>query len=143
MKREILFRGKRVDTGEWIYGDLIKNSIIDPFTYIAIGVGYKIDNPEIGKAIKVFPNTVGQFTGMTDKNGTKIFEGDILKFNTFRTKKYGGTKDIVKFEDYGFNPMNDLFYIDGECGDSIELDNNGNYIFEVIGNVFENKELLK
>lgn len=130
MKREILFRGKRVDTGEWIYGDLIKNSIIDPFTYIAIGVGYKIDNPEIGKAIKVFPNTVGQFTGITDKNGTKIFEGDVFKI---------GAEDniyTVKF-DYGcFLAYED----DVQVGILAEL---ATMFIKKIGNIHDNKELLK
>lgn len=133
MKREILFRGKSKSTGEWVFGNLF-----DKDTNGRTHIG-----TTVRRCFDIDPETVGQFTGMTDKNGTKIFEGDILKFNTFRTKKDGGTKDIVKFEDCGFHPMNDLFYIDGECGDSIELDNNGNYIFEVIGNIYDNKELLQ
>ena len=135
MEREILFRGKRLDNGEFIEGSLT----VDCHGNCCI---YHPLNVPIGGGFQYFdidPETVGQFTGITDKNGTKIFEGDILKFNTFRTKNTGGQKDIVRFEDCGFYPMNDLFYIDGECGDSIELDKDGNYIFEIIGNIYDNK----
>lgn len=131
MKREILFRGKRVKDGTWVEGLLTK----DIKGHIRIQYNHRYFS------VVVNPETVGQFTGMTDKNGVKIFEGDILKFNTFRTKNTGGLKDIVRFEDCGFYPMNDLFYIDGECGDSIDLDKDGNYIFEVIGNIHDNKQL--
>ena len=72
MKRENLYRGKRVDTGEWVEGSLIGNDVIVgkivefEEDYFCTEFWYKVD-----------PETVGQFTGMTDKKGKKLFEGDV------------------------------------------------------------------
>lgn len=68
--REILFRGKMLGTKKWIYGDLLQTSICEIF--------YKNTNDSKDTFARVIPETVGQYTGLTDRDGVKIFEGDIV-----------------------------------------------------------------
>lgn len=70
MKRDIKFRGIRRDNGEWIYGDL--NHLVD---------GVYISNDHGCNMAQVYPDTVGQYTGLKDKNGKEIYEDDILAHN--------------------------------------------------------------
>lgn len=70
MNREIKFRGKRLDNGKWMVGDL--NHLVD---------GMYISNDHGSNMAQVYPDTVGQYTGLKDKNGKEIYEDDILRYN--------------------------------------------------------------
>lgn len=115
--REILFRGKRVDNGEWETGSLV---------YARMGTSEEqagIADKMTAYHTPVIPETVGQYTGLTDKNGKKIFEGDIVKISNDEIFE-------VKYEDGGFTAG--LFLGDWDYGH-----------VEVIGNIYDNPELME
>ncbi len=128
--REILFRGKQRRNGQWIYGNYIglddDNTFICPRHEEASSLSC-IDLVRLSME-SVNPETIGQYTGETDKNGKKIFEGDIVRVNdkfidtvVFGTGCFCMDKQIMMYE---FTYQ----YFDG---------------IEVIGNIHDNPELLK
>lgn len=150
MNREIKFRGKRKDNGEFIIGDLAKmwNGLpfIMPNCFFATkDLGYDEDDPEevkkmldsvelaLGGFIEVTPESVGQFTRLYDKNGKEIYEGDILDF---------GNKNYVPvvFDNGCFNVFDEPLGWDFDS-EEIPFKTNFNYC-EIVGNICENPELL-
>ena len=150
--REILFRGKNTDSGEWAEGYLVQTQshtyIIQPGWYkddLFISLYNIID--------EVDPETVGQFTGLTDKNGKKIFEGDLL--NGFQYPFY-------RSESADHNYFAEVIWFTGNCAFGLYTHKhqtakvrgisagNADFIedfdsddWEVIGNIHDNPELLE
>lgn len=122
MNREILFRGKCPYTGEWLYGD-----------YVLIGVypGIKIRGKE--PFFPVLPNTIGQFTGLTNKNGVKIFDGDVIL--------YSGDDLINLIVEWSNDYLG--YFVGLGLGETIEQPLYDLLFPEVIGNIHDNPELLQ
>ena len=121
--REILFRGKRIDNGEWVYGD---------YWHLPEKNFYCISDKEFNR--KVTPETVGQYTGLTDKNGKKIFEGDIVVV-PLSGKPAKGIVEYFKTDICGFTVITQPQYSNYVL--------QKNYAYEVIGNIHDNPELLE
>ena len=129
--REILFRGKRKDSGDWMYGTVVYPRSIKSKSYTAIVP--ITDGESVYSMIReVIPETVGQFTGATDKNGKKIFEGDIARFD----KGFF----VVRYSDCRMG-----FCFDGLFGRGCQpgfTTPHWEYV-EIIGNIHDNPELLE
>lgn len=131
--REILFRGKCIDDGKWVYGLL---SEIDEAVKQA-QIDYDDNEGMTGDIVDL--TTVGQYTGLTDKNGKKIFEGDILKVFYYGKSKIFG---VVKFGETRF--FIDDNFMGGDIKSKAPMsDMFSKYDFEVVGNIYDNPELLK
>lgn len=120
--REILFRGKTEQFGNWIKGSLIVGRDLESGQLEYLIAPLSAYYTEVKKVI---PETVGQYTGLTDKNGTKIFEGDIVKNEI-------GIKTTVEFYNGRYYPF--IAFPEHRCWECDEC--------EVIGNIHENPELL-
>lgn len=132
--REILFRGKKHD-GDWVQGGILQteeNPII--FTMIDYeGNDFEPPSSEVVE-IEVILETVGQYTGLKDKNGTKIFEGDVVKIGS----------DIIDWKCYHevIFEEGQWFYLHKTPFAKSYMGAWGNSCVEVIGNIYDNPELL-
>ena len=136
--REILFRAKRIDNGEWVSGYYVydyahnahfifKNQFVCPNCINDRRIDYSVCDYEID------PDTLCQYTGLKDKNGNRIWENDIVRIENSMDEGIGN------IEFYG-----GMWYVDGEPSNSlhdiVEYDDGE---LEVIGNIFDTPELLK
>lgn len=124
--RTIKFRGKKLENGEWLYGDLVQDDRDCCYIYPNNCGGLYANN-------KVGTDTIGQFIGLLDKNGREIYEGDIVKCDKF---VYEVVFEEKRFASYGLCRKGDMFmHYFGEAMESQQC--------EVIGNIYDNLELLK
>lgn len=122
MNREILFKAKRKDNGEWVEGDAIHEPI---------GMSIRHEKNGMSVRVPVDPDTICQYTGLTDKNGKKIWENDILDCGMKLRVSWHHFKASWVLSKKGW--MYNYFF-----GESVEPED-----VEVIGNIFDNPELLE
>lgn len=129
--REVLFRGKRADKNEFVYGAFCPKSSDTPFgPLVDCPSIIKLDKPFDGYWFDVVPGTVGQYTGLEDVNGTKIFEGDIVDILTENEDLA-----VVEYGDAGFIVIAESFatdFLNGLSGADVE----------VVGNIYDNPEMI-
>ena len=143
--KEVLFRGKCAFNGEWIEGYYYAN----PVLCFILPIGYEISADL--DAIKILPETRGQFTGLTDKSGKKVFEGDVISYTEHPGYLLKSFYAVVSYKDYVASFVYLKLGLDENgCKQSMihffneadEFEEDILPYLEVIGNVYDNPELL-
>ena len=132
--RNIKFRGK--SNGEWVYGLLLKSDKDDEYQYLIQSENEKCKccGKELVKYFITDEETIGQYTGLKDKNGKEIYEGDIVK--VFTNKEWRIGKIIYEHSEFTIDVTNNK---DLKYGRTSIIEN----LTEVIGNIYDNLELLE
>ena len=135
-EREILFRGKRVDNGKWVEGGYIPLDVDSGYTYIIESCNYASTFSALDliklHSILVIIETVGQFTGLVDKNNVRIFEGDIIKTDDGRIGVVYYSSEKTAFVAKNIKTYKEIQHWTSQVKSS-----------EVIGNIYDNPELMK
>lgn len=121
MNREIKFRGKRLDNGEWAYGNLQQQAVKNEEWYIT-----SITSPFnefLNESHIIDPKTVGQYTGLKDKNGKEVYEGDIVSY-IFGNPNGDSAEVYSETVEFHYGQLSHLTYVD---------------YLEVIGNIYESE----
>ena len=138
--REILFRAKEISTDKWVEGYLVKISEDDYriATKEDINWSYTKLGDYDGVMTCVGPDTICQYTGLTDKNGNKIWENDVVRKSDINALGYGRVRNCeVSFDKLGY------WLLTTEYGDGYWLGSFDAAQLEVIGTIFDNPELLE
>lgn len=131
--REILFKAKRIDNGEWVEGYYVKK-------YDLLGKRHLIlyvDNYVRWECVEIIPETLCEFTGRCDKNGKRIWENDILMAHLDESYPEDVTYETVEWVVAGW-VTHETNSVDRQYLDEFDMEH-----FEVVGNIFDNKELLQ
>ena len=139
--REILFRGKRTDCEAWVEGDLIQAFRGNQLSACSI-----MPHTPTAYCWKVEPETVGQYTGLTDKNGVRIFEGDIVKGIAYSVERIGVIVWIDEITSFGvryFKSVNSTAWENSSILRCASMGKTDEFAAEIIGNIHDNPELLE
>ena len=141
MERKIKFRGKSIDNRTFIYGDLVKYENGDAAIFEERMTEYGCEATQICRRTKVNPDTIGQFTGLKDKNGRDIYEGDILmcigKRENNKGRKY--YRKVI-FRNGSFCMIDPDHIFENSLYNHVI---NDVFNWEVVGNIYDNPELIK
>lgn len=141
MNRPIKFRGKSIFDEEWLYGDLVLSS--DMMRYAIL-----VNDKNCYDECEVIPSTIGQFTGLYDKNGKEIYEGDILQADRFNASlcvvSWSTERATFAYRFY-YKKIDDTHEIDRKTsceytiGDWMKIEKD----LAIIGNIYDNPDLMK
>jgi uncharacterized phage protein (TIGR01671 family) len=144
--REIKFRGKRINDKEWVEGFVSVHTICGEKTYLATVINVKPQKIYDVESHEVDPATVGQYTGLKDKNGVKIYEGDIVSGTALSRNRTGVIVWIDELAGFGvrYAERNDpTAWQESSILKNIATHNYSNFCAVVIGNIHDNPDLLE